>query len=157
MQFYSRKPTRIPGYDYSKSNYYFITICTHEKKCIFGSPNRLNVWGNIANDHISRIVENYPTVKVDKHVVMPNHVHLIIVMEDSKQNPDISLLVGLYKTGVTKRIRQESPEAQIWQRSFHDHIIRSKQGYEKIWTYIDNNPIKWEMDCFYVNSDNVEV
>ena len=152
MQFYSRKPTRIPGYDYSKSNYYFITICTHEKKCIFGKPNQLNEWGIIASNHIKRIEENYPSVKVDKFVVMPNHVHMIIATEENKNNPNISLLVALYKTGVTKQIHQEKPNIQIWQRSFHDHIIRNRQGYEKIWTYIDNNPLKWEMDCFYVSA-----
>ena len=150
MQFYSRKATRIPGYDYSRCNFYFITICTHEKKCIFGSPNNLNSWGMIANEHIRRIEEHYPSVKVNQYVIMPNHVHMIIEMEDHANNPNVSMLVGLYKTGVTKQIRQECPNIQVWQRSFHDHIIRNQHGYEKIWTYIRDNPKKWEMDCFYI-------
>jgi REP element-mobilizing transposase RayT len=107
----------------------------------------------IANEHIRRIEEHYPSVKVNQYVIMPNHVHMIIEMEDHANNPNVSMLVGLYKTGVTKQIRQECPNIQVWQRSFHDHIIRNQHGYEKIWTYIRDNPKKWEMDCFYICED----
>ena len=81
MPFYERKPTRIPGYDYATRNYYFITICTHERQCIFGTPNKLNTMGVMAQECIIKIQDIFPSVRVDKYVVMPNHIHAIIVLE----------------------------------------------------------------------------
>lgn len=150
MAFFSRKPTRIPGYDYSKCNYYFITLCTYDKKCIFGSPQNLNRLGKIVQEHIENIKNHYKSVRVDNYVVMPNHVHMIIALQDEIHNPNISSLVALFKTGVTKQIRLIEPDMKVWQRSFHDHIIRNQRSYEKIWEYIENNPLKWEEDCFYL-------
>jgi hypothetical protein len=66
---------------------------------------------------------------------------------------DVAVIIGQYKTSVTKRIRQNKPGFQVWQRSFHDHVIRNQAGYEKIWTYIDNNPLKWDEDCFYLAAE----
>ena len=149
MEYSSRKSPRIPNYDYTSCNYYFITICTHDKKRIFGLPDKLNRYGKIAFDNIARIEENYSSVRVDKFVIMPNHVHMILALEEESGNPDVCLLVALYKTGVTKQIRKIHPGMRIWQRSFHDHIIRNQVGYEKIWSYIEYNPIKWEEDCFW--------
>ena len=149
MDYLSRKSPRIPNYDYTSCNYYFLTMCTHNKKCIFGLPGKLNRCGKIAFDNVARIEENYPSVKVDKFVIMPNHVHMILALEEESNNPDVRLLVALYKTGVTKQIRKIHPGMRIWQRSFHDHIIRNQAGYEKIWSYIEYNPQKWEEDCFW--------
>ena len=148
-----RKPTRIPGYDYSTDNYYFVTICTHEKKCIFGSVKELSRYGKIAAESAIQITNHYSGVRVDKFVVMPNHVHLIVVIgcdNRSEMNPGLERVIGSYKAGVTRRIRQTAPDEQIWQRSFHDHVIRNQKDYEKIWSYIDTNPMRWDKDCFYV-------
>ena len=149
MTVYYRKPTRIPGYDYSSPNYYFITICTYEQKCIFGKPNDLNQRGMIVREHIERLSGYYHGVRIDKFVVMPNHIHLIIVLDGNKSDPSISSIVALFKTGVTKQVREKEPGIKIWQRSFHDHIIRNQKSYERIWLYIEDNPRKWEEDCFY--------
>ena len=148
MAFYSRKPTRIPGYDYSSQNYYFITICTHEKKCIFGMAGKPNLWGQLAYQNIKEIEEHFSNVHIDTCIVMPNHIHAIIVIDGAS---DISLnhIVGLYKSGVTRKIRQTQPKIKVWQRSFHDHIIRSQKEYEKIWEYVQYNDQKWENDCLY--------
>lgn len=149
MPFYSRKSPRIPNYDYSQNNYYFITICTHEKKCIFGLPNQLNVMGKIVDRHIRNIPNYYENIYIDKYVVMPNHVHLILSLENGENNPSIPLIIGQLKRGITKEIHEKDPGLIIWQRSFHDHVIRNQAGYEKIWTYIENNPVKWNEDCFF--------
>ena len=149
MEFKNRKPTRIPGYNYSTCNYYFITICTHEKKCVFGKPGQLNQWGCIARNHIKKIEENYPCVMAYPYIVMPNHIHMVLELNESDHNPNISMLIGLYKAGVTKEIRKLCPDAVVWQRSFHDHIIRNQRSYEKICNYVENNDKKWEQDCFY--------
>ena len=145
--FASRKPTRIPNYDYSQNNYYFITICTHEKACIFGTVEKLNQFGEIARQDLQKLENCYEGVKVDNYIVMPNHIHAIIVMNECKCS--LSQVIGLYKSGVTKKIRQLDPEMQVWQRSYHDHIIRNQAVYEKIWNYVQFNREKWKEDCFF--------
>lgn len=150
-----RKPTRLPGYDYSADNYYFITICTHEKACIFGKPKELNALGEIAKAAFCNIETHFSTVQVDQCIVMPNHVHAIIQIcgADSEKSVNLSTVVGLYKSGVTREIRKLHPCMQVWQRSFHDHVIRNQQEYENIWTYVHYNHQKWSEDCFYIPLD----
>lgn len=149
MELPKRKSTRIPGFDYSTPNYYFLTLCTSDKQCIFGNPGKLNRNGQIAEQMLRKIPEIYPQVRVDKYVVMPNHVHLILVL-GSEQQTSITHIIGQYKVSVTKEIRKLCPRFHVWHRSFHDHIIRNQKSYEKIWEYIENNPLKWEEDCFYL-------
>ena len=155
MTYYSRKATRIPGFDYASVNSYFLTICTYERECIFGGPGKLNVFGQIAREHILQLSTRHKHIYVEKFVVMPNHIHMILVKE--KENSlSIPTLISLYKAGVTREIRSHRPGMKVWQRSFHDHIIRDLHGYEKIWLYIENNPLKWEEDCFYCKSQSAE-
>ncbi len=148
-----RKSPRIPGYDYATGNYYFITICTHEKKCLFGKPDALNEFGMIAKANIEFISTHYPQITVEKFVVMPNHIHMILVLdncENTDKEPSVTKVVGQYKMSVTKEIHKRNKDLQVWQRSFHDHIIRNQEGYNNIWEYIAYNPVKWEEDCFYI-------
>ena len=91
----------------------------------------------------------YPEIKLDKYVIMPNHVHAILVISGEKESQSIVSVIGQYKAAVTKKIRAVNPEINVWQRSFHDHVIRNQVGYKKIWQYIENNPVRWEEDCFY--------
>lgn len=151
MDFYSRKSPRIPNYDYSLNGYYFVTICTHDKECLFGTPEKMNDFGSIAQRDLYAIESHYENVRIDKCVVMPNHIHAIIVIEGAI-TCDLNTIIGQYKSGVTRKIREFDPNRIVWQRSYHDHIIRNEKQYIKIWEYIENNPLKWEMDCFYCNS-----
>ena len=153
MDLPKRKATRIPGYDYSTRNYYFVTICTKDKKCIFGQPNHLNAFGQIAQDCIESISTHYKNVEIDKYVIMPNHIHMIINIGTDIQTeglPDLTRIIGQFKMSVTKRIHKLSDNCDVWQRSFHDHIIHNQQSYESIWLYIEGNPGKWEEDCYYI-------
>ena len=152
--FYSRKSTRIPRYDYSNRNYYFLTLCTNNRKCILGQPERLNNLGKIVEKHILNIPEYYQNVFIDKYVVMPNHIHMILVL-NGDNNPNISLIMAQFKRGVTMEIRKTLPNLSVWQRSFHDHVIRDQKDYERIWLYIDANPMNWGKDCFYVNETEI--
>ena len=160
----TRKPTRIKGYDYSNQNIYFITICTHNHKYIFTltgensdrSSTSLNELGMIAKSELESIPNHYEGIRVDKCVVMPNHIHAMIVIgcndpaaERSRPFPTLSTIVGLYKSGISKRIHAIDPSIEVWQKSFHDHIIRNDREYQKIWQYIEENPLKWMDDCFY--------
>jgi len=152
-----RKATRLPGFDYASHNFYFITICTYQKRCIFGKPNQVNSFGFIAKECLCDLSKVYPQVTVDCYVVMPNHIHAIMIIgSEGKMDdglPSLTKVVGQYKMTVTKRIHEQEPDMKIWQRSFHDHIIRDRKGYEKIYNYIVTNPMKWEEDCFYCGRD----
>ena len=148
IEYQKRKNPRLKGYDYDTPGYYFVTICTHEKKCLFWSNGELNQLGKIAADAVENIPNHAIGVKVDKFIVMPNHVHLILILENKQNN--LSVVIGQYKAYVSKKIRLFRKMSEIWQVSFHDHIIRNQKQYEKIWLYIENNPLQWKLDCFHV-------
>lgn len=151
MEFPKRKSPRIPGYSYGTPNCYFITICTFEKKCIFGEPGILSKYGIIAEECLRKIPEYYPNISIDQSIVMPNHIHVLFTVQNggAEETSDLTTVIGQYKMSVTKIIRGLNPKMQVWQRSFHDHVIRSRTAYERIWEYIKYNPMKWEEDCFY--------
>ncbi|MBE6927823.1 MAG: hypothetical protein E7467_04970 [Ruminococcaceae bacterium] len=148
MDYVKRKSPRLQGYDYRTPNYYFITICTHKKINIFGTEDQRNDLGNIAEKGFLQIAEHFSDIEVDKFVIMPNHVHAIIILKNEKDN--LSTVIGSYKSYVTKKIHNLRPELTVWQKSFHDHVIRNQKSYEKIWCYIDTNPMKWKEDCYFV-------
>ena len=189
-----RKSPRLKEYDYSAPGAYFVTVCTHGKAHILGEIHDgkmyLSSMGEIAENEIKNIGLHYNNVSVDKYVVMPNHIHMIIVISEQSVvegiNPfptekhdvssdhensvvttmpnvgsafmqtakkyDIPNVVGKFKAAVTRSVGNafmHSVKSTIWQKSFHDHIIRNKNDYEKIWEYIDTNVVRWELDCFY--------
>lgn len=153
MDIPTRKATRIPGFDYSGEHYYFVTICTNEKKCLFGTVDKLNALGKIAEEDLMQLDSHYLGVHIDKMVVMPNHVHAIIVIgckNEDRAYPSLNTIIGQYKAGVTRKIRNTEPEMMVWQRSYHDHVIRNRTDYERIWNYIEGNPSKWMDDCYYL-------
>ena len=150
MAYYSRKSARIPNFNYASYHYYFVTICTHNRRCIFGDPGFLNIMGKIAQEQIIDIPNHYEKVSVDHFVVMPNHIHMIIKLESDQYN--LNQIIAQYKSSVTRKIREFFPDISVWQRSYHDHIIRNQREYEKIWNYIDGNPLKWNEDCFFIDS-----
>ena len=147
-RFPKRKSPRIPGYDYATPNYYFITICTHEKNCIFWSGGKLNTFGQIAFDAAMQISAHFPGNRVDSFVVMPNHIHMILVVELG--GTDATVVIGQYKSQVSKEIHKIDPKRKIWQTSFHDHGIRNYRQYQHIREYIETNPMRWKEDCFFV-------
>lgn len=151
-KFEQRKTTRLKNFDYSSNQYYFVTICCAKKKCIFGLPNQLNRLGMIARSEMEKLESHYSGVKVDNFVIMPNHIHAIICIADVSSADTLSSIVSSYKAGVSRKIRHERPCLDVWQRSFHDHIIRGQKDYEKIWHYITYNPLKWEEDCFFLST-----
>ncbi|MBR2976872.1 MAG: hypothetical protein IKC50_01180 [Oscillospiraceae bacterium] len=167
MDLPKRKPTRLAGYDYSEDGAYFITICTHNRKRLFSeivgaiheSPeNKLTPYGKLAKQIIERLPDRYH-VSIPKYVIMPNHIHLIIEFYGHNEKRAIresplhhrsviDKLVGFLKMNLSKQIHSTYPD-KLWQRSYHDHIIRGEKDYRKIWEYIDTNPQRWASDCFY--------
>jgi REP element-mobilizing transposase RayT len=146
-RFPNRKYPRLKEYDYSRKNFYFITICTDQKKCIFGSPTEINTFGKIVEEALINTEKHFPDIRINKYVIMPNHVH--IIFEVTKDGSDLINAIGAFKSAATKKIHKIQPDMVVWQRSFHDHVIRHQKSYEEIWVYIDGNPLKWEEDCFY--------
>jgi len=146
--FYSRKSPRMKNFDYSTPTSYFITICTYEKVCLFGRPEELNDFGRIVKDAIESIPLHYACTKIEKYVVMPNHVHMLTLLS-GENRPNLSSVVGSFKSNVSQKIHQTAPDLRVWQRSFHDHVIRTEEAWQKIWKYIDENPYHWDEDCYY--------
>ncbi len=151
-----RKPTRLKGHDYSAPGAYFVTICTHNRKCVLSNivgegfhtlpQNQLTPIGKEIEKSLQYINDNYIGVVVDKYVIMPNHIHLIVVLDNSGGcgNPPLQNIIGQLKSYTTNKFGDI-----LWQRSYHDHIIRGEKDWQKIWEYIDTNIVKWETDCFY--------
>ena len=148
-----RKSPRLKKFDYSMPNYYFVTICTKDKKCIFGSPEQLSSMGEIAARCLREMEDHFVNVKLDHWVVMPNHIHAIVVLSDG--STELPMVIGQYKSATTRKIRTLVPDIQLWQTSFHDHVIRNQQDYERIWNYIEGNPGKWKDDCFYIKPESI--
>lgn len=155
-----RKNVRLKEFDYTSENYYFVTICTDEKKNLFGMAENLSFIGKIAKEELLNIPCHYDGIQIENYVIMPNHIHMIIVIgcdnydsakkaERSRPFPTLSQIVGLYKSGVSKRVHLKYPNIVVWQKSFHDHIIRNEKSFQKITKYIDDNPITWLTDCYH--------
>ena len=154
----SRKTLRLQNFDYSSNGCYFITLCTKDKKPLLSTVGAstarpqeptLTKCGTVVDCAIQRIPVVYPSVRVDKYVIMPNHIHLLISIdqEDGRAGlaPTISRIVQQTKGFATKQIGQS-----IWQKSFYDEIIRNDAHYLKIWNYIDTNPFRWTEDEYYL-------
>lgn len=160
MAFPVRKTNRLADFDYSTPSAYFITICTEKRKNLFWSdvgaiidrPQEipLTEHGKIVDFYIKDIANHYPAISVDHYVIMPNHIHMLLQIHTdcggrSMIAPTISTVVRLFKGAVSKQVG-----ASIWQKGFHDHVVRSETDYLEIWNYIEGNPGKWAEDKLYI-------
>ena len=157
MELPKRKPMRLPQHDYSAPGAYFITVCTKDRACILseitvgaaapGGPRvQLTDAGKIVEQYILS-TDRMPGVRVDKYVVMPNHVHMILVIvggSPGKSAPTVPDAVGALKRLVDRTLGRN-----IWQRSFYEHVIRNEGDYREIWEYIDANPARWAEERYY--------
>ena len=181
-----RKKNRLAGHDYSSAGRYFITICVKNRhellwsesvRAASGRPNSpdspiLSSIGEIVVMEIQKIGQIYDNVHVDKYVVMPNHIHMILVLgrieEENgrhtvengrhtvengrhtvengrpKAAPTVSRIINQFKGSVSKQAG-----FSLWQKLFHDRIIRDDNEHERIAQYIENNPFNWKKDCFH--------
>jgi len=148
-----RKINRLQNYDYAQTGAYFVTICTKDTKWLFGSIDggtmTLNKNGIIAESEMLKISSHFNYVDISNYVVMPNHVHLIVVImpagaASGAPTMTIGSIIRGYKSGVS-RLMGFSP----WQRNYHDHVIRNQEDYNRIAEYIGNNPARWAEDRYY--------
>ncbi len=165
-----RKRLRLDHFDYSTPGAYFITVCTHNRRCtlsrivgaIHESPEpELTEYGKIVDDLINHIPEHFK-VSIAEYVIMPNHIHLIAIigaeeeLRAIRESPlrgrsIISKMVGYIKMKASKEIHCRHGNMAVWQRGFHDHIIRDEPDYIKIANYICENPIYWQLDRLYAD------
>lgn len=153
-----RKPLRLKEFDYSSDGAYFITICSKNRKQIFSrvvkSENivgansvRLSNIGKIVEQDILNIEKIYPCIKIVNYIIMPNHIHMILLIDTKGQTmfaPTITRVIKQFKGVVTKQVC-----SSIWQRNFYDHIIRNENDLITKMEYISSNPEKWEEDEYY--------
>ena len=178
----NRKTIRLRNYNYSSAGVYFITICTKGreqilssvKECDDGFRNEviLTDYGKIAEKYIAQLSEFYKDISVDKYVIMPNHIHLLLRITDTDDNINSEKVGGINNgpsgtpvpteydiqnstvskfISTFKRFCNKEYGYNIWQYRSNDHIIRNEKDYQRIWRYINDNPSLWKDDCFYTS------
>ena len=179
-----RKQPRLPEYDYSAPGANFVTICTQDRRCILsdisvgtGVPDgprksgdapslpvgagvldgpqvHLTEIGQTVDETIRGIDEQYDYLSVDKYVIMPNHIHLLITISEGGPSrtpaPTNAVIPRLVST--LKRFSNRRSGEQLWQRSYYEHVIRNEADYREVWAYIDGNPGKWTEDDYFADS-----
>jgi putative transposase len=169
----NRKPNRMLGFDYASEALYFVTSCVQDMVCNFGKiidgQMICNEYGKIAEKQWEWLQTQYPYIESHAFVVMPNHIHAVLEIvwtgrdlsshqtgtgrDLSIQPPpkikSLSELMGAYKTTSSKQIHLAGLMEFRWQRSFHDHIIRTNEAYNNIVNYIETNPQRWKNDKFH--------
>lgn len=157
MEHLERKPNRLIEYDYRTNGAYFVTICTHDRKKMLSSivGDGFSVpkpFGIIAEEMLKQIPLKYPSIAVEKYVIMPDHIHILLLfdgkMGTENPSPTLGNVVGWYKYQVTKGVDSQFGlnGAKLFQRSYYDHIIRNQRDYDEVWEYMENNPRQCVLD-----------
>ena len=163
-KYFSRRLNRLEGYDYSRPGQYFVTVCIKDKECILGDVQNdimiENKIGKIVRKVYSDIPNYYKNIKLDEFIIMPNHIHSIIIITKYIKNINenkkthfglLSKVIKSFKEATTRELKEKfSYTSLAWQRSFYDHIIRNEKSYFRIKKYIRENPENWEGDQYYI-------
>lgn len=190
----NRRSIRLKGYDYSKSGSYFITICAHDRQCLFGdvvgagsepapignkkifsefAKVQLNEFGEIILDTWFNLTNHNDNIKLDEFIIMPNHVHgIIMIMDNSKgicfnraglepaptKQNGLSEIIRQFKTFSAKRINKlkGAQGKPVWQRNYYERIIRNEKELNIKRKYIINNPINWAGDDNNPGNKNID-
>jgi len=154
-----RKLNRLQEFDYREIGCYFITLCTHDRAQLFEMEFPVGnglcaVPETLANQMIHKWIQEiqnkFPNIVIDKYVVMPDHLHLIVTIKERHTGRSLPDVMRYFKTITTNAyircVKQgDLPpfDRKLWQKSYYDHVIRNQQDYNEIWEYINNNPLKW--------------
>ncbi len=154
-----RKPTRLKEYDYNTAGAYFLTVCVKDRRQLLGeivgrgdfdAPKMvLSAHGDVLDRYIRTMSRQSSLLTIDKYVIMPNHFHMLVTISGASAsaapyNSEIAKFISLLKRYCNREYGQN-----IWQRSYHDHIVRDKANYDAIWEYIADNPRRWREDTLY--------
>ncbi|MCX7709819.1 MAG: transposase [Clostridia bacterium] len=158
-----RKQLRLTDCDYSKDGYYFVTICVKDRYNLFGEivgadasvrlPNmQVNQIGEIVYEYWSKINEIHDCIKIDAFCLMPNHIHGIIVIDEAggQGRPPLPKIMQGYKS-VTTRMCFKYGYRIIWQRGYHEHIIKNENELKRIREYINTNVARWQDDRYFTS------
>ena len=165
---HDRRSIRLKGFDYTREAAYFVTISTQNGTCLFGEivngQMRLNDAGRVAQMVWKTIPDHFSQVEIDASVVMPNHVHGIIIIvgathagarhasplqrQSGPPKGSLGAIVGSYKSAVSRQINQlhRTSGAKVWQRNYYEHIIRNETALNRLRQYIADNPARWADD-----------
>ncbi len=159
-----RRSTRLRDYDYSRAGAYFITVCTRGRKSLFGVVKdgevALNELGRIAEEEWRKSAQVRIEIDLDAWVVMPSHIHGIVIIADERRRADrpvargglrprsLGAMMAGFKSAATKRINtmRGTPGTPVWQRNYYEHIIRNESALDRIRQYIADNPVGWSED-----------
>ncbi|MCU0607959.1 MAG: transposase [Candidatus Edwardsbacteria bacterium] len=167
-----RRTVRLPGYDYASQGAYFVTVCTRDRECALGKIASgilsLSRFGEIARSCWEGLPRHYSGIELGAFIVMPNHVHGIIVITGDitvKRNNDtvgaglkpaptvvkrhaLPEIIRAFKTFSARGINlaRDTPGRPFWQRNYYEHVIRNGEEYDRIRQYILENPSNWPRD-----------
>jgi putative transposase len=156
-----RHSTRLADYDYSQNGAYFVTLCTWQRIKLFGEivagEMQLNDWGKIVQQAWLQTNHTFPNTLMDLFVIMPNHLHGVIVIDYPGTFParsskgSLGTIIGQFKSKASKQItttagRTSVIPGQVWQRNYYEHIIRNESEWDRIRKYIETNPLNWPLD-----------
>lgn len=161
-----RKHPRLKNKSYSAPGMYFVTICTDNRRRLLsriekGEEGRaavvLTEVGKIAEEQLLGLEQRFPTVVVKKHVIMPNHIHFVLLLKGDEAagaspRPTVMDAVCAFKsltTRVCKENKRIDADEKMFQTSFYEHIIRNREDYLEIARYIAGNPGRWKDDPLY--------
>lgn len=146
-------------FDYSQEAAYFVTICSHESKHIFGDVKKIgdiNVFfpsriGELVQENYFQLPKRFPEFELIHFSLLPNHLHFLTIKKETNcgKVKSLSDLVGAFKSLSDRTVRNELSVIKIWQKSFHDHIIRDEQDFQTHWLYIEENLHRWDEDDYF--------
>lgn len=156
----NRKHLRLPAYDYSQANTYFITICTFNRTRLFGkivydvAGAHLRVPSDGRHQIVAKWLEElekkYPYSVVDEYVIMPDHIHFLLTCSGAHAGAPLPEIIKWFKTQTTNEYIRgvksgiyPSFEKHVWQRNYYEHVIRNEQDYYETIQYMRNNPMAW--------------
>jgi putative transposase len=152
---------RLASWDYRWAGVYSVTLCSLDRVCWFGEivdgEVTLSPEGRVVAEEWGKLPRIFPHVALDEWIVMPDHMHGILVFQHlptPEKDPkklgrllarSLGALIGQFKSKVTKRIRRDLNRPQFdWQERFHDFIVRDSEDLERIRAYIRTNPVRWK-------------
>jgi len=158
MTYKNRKNIRLKNYDYGQDGLYFVTICINNKEHLLGkvfdNSHFVNDAGLMVKSIWNNLSKYYKGVQTHHFIVMPNHVHGIVELDNA--DIDLSELMQRFKTFTTYQYidgvhnnKWKPFSKKLWQRNYHEHVIRSNVSFDKLQGYILNNPMQWRDDIFY--------
>ncbi len=149
-EIHHRRSIRLQGYDYTNAGIYFVTICCYQRQHLFGEIDngemRINAIGQIVSNLWQKIPQHFPNVELDGFILMPDHLHGIIMISESKEKSSLANIIQNFKSISSRKINciNKSYGISIWQRNYYERIVRTEQELKNLREYIENNPANWK-------------